>query len=209
MQLCYQTSHPQILKVLVLMKQGLVVLLSFLGSLTLTVYGLPLTVSFATQFDAFTVSNTLGPVNFFPGVYSGSLTYPANSTMPGTVIKVKAWAQLNSWSAGGNITFRCGANGNYVSMNVPSTTPINGYIMAEWDITIRNNPNFRGQGLLCCSGQGSILADGVGTWNSTLQIPQIFTYITPLLIFHREHLGFPTPSLAFQMIKKHRQIDSV
>ena len=114
-----------------------------------TVYSLPLTASFATQYDAFTVSNTLGPVNFFPGSYTGSLTYPANSTMPGTVIKVRAWAQLNSWSAGGTITFRCGANGSYVGMNVPSSTPVNGYIMAEWDVTIRNYPNFRAQGVLC------------------------------------------------------------
>ena len=41
-------------------------------------------------------------------------------------------------------------------------------IMAEWDVTIRNNPNFRAQGLLCCSGQGSVLDDGGGTWNSNI-----------------------------------------
>lgn len=136
--------------------------------------GLPLTVSYATQYDAWTVSGTTS-YSFFPiasssgsVITSGNVTFPASSTTPGSVLKVRAWCQLNSWSAGGTITLRCGANGNYISLLVPSTTPVNGYIMAEWDITVRNYPNFRGQGILFGSGQAPVISDGNGTWNSNI-----------------------------------------
>ena len=86
----------------------------------------------------------------------------------GTVIKVRTWTQLNSWTGGGTLTIRCGANGSYINLNVPSAIPAGGYIMAEFDVTIRDWPNFRGQGILQATGQTPVFADGTGTWNANV-----------------------------------------
>jgi len=155
-------------------------------------YGFPLMMSQATKYDAFTFSNTTTPQNFFSGVYNGTLTYDAFTTTIGTVIKVRTWTQLNSWTGGGTLTIRCGAGGSYSSFNVPSTIPAGGYIMADFDLNVRNYPNYRYHDILQASGQAPsgqapsgqapsgqapVLTDGNGSWNvnvSNTLVVQIF-----------------------------------
>jgi len=96
----------------------------------------------------------------------GTTQYPANTTGPGMVIKIRTCTQLNSWSAGGTLTLTGGTLAASISLAVPAATPINGYIMADFDIYIRAGNLWRGQGILWASGQAPVIADGTGTWNT-------------------------------------------
>ena len=140
-------------------------------------FNFPLMMSQATKYDAFTFSNTTTPQNYFSGFYNGTLTYDAFTTTIGTVIKVRTWTQLNSWTGGGTLTIRCGANGTYVNLTVPSAIPAGGHIMADFDLNVRDWPNFRCQGILQATGQTPVFTDGNGTWNANVSntlVVQIF-----------------------------------
>lgn len=81
------------------------------------------------------------------------------------MIKVRTWTQLNSWTGGGPLTIRCGAGGSLTSFNVPAATPAGGYIMADFDLNVRDYPDYRCPGILQASGQAPVLTDGNGPWN--------------------------------------------
>lgn len=130
--------------------------------------GFPLMTTQATKYDAFTFSGTSTAQNLFRVFYNGSLTYDAFTTIPGTIIRARTWVQLNSWTGGGTLTIRFGAGGSYVNLNVPSSTPTGGYIMAEFDLNVRDYPNYRCQGILQASGQVPVFTDGNGTWNANV-----------------------------------------
>lgn len=127
--------------------------------------GFPLMTAQATKYDAFTFSGTSAAQDLFRGFYNGDLTYAASTTIPGTIIRARTWVQLNSWVNGGTLTIRFGAGGSYVNLNVPSSTPTGGYIMAEFDLNVRNYPNYRCHGILQASGQVPVFVDGNGSWN--------------------------------------------
>lgn len=127
--------------------------------------GFPLMTAQATKYDAFTFSGTSAAQDLFRGFYNGDLTYAASTTIPGTIIRARTWVQLNSWVNGGTLTIRFGAGGSYVNLNVPSSTPTGGYIMAEFDLNVRDYPNYRCHGILQASGQVPVFVDGNGSWN--------------------------------------------
>ena len=127
--------------------------------------GFPIMVAQATKYDAFTFAGTSAAQDLFRGFYKGSLTYAASTTIRGTIIRARTWVQLNSWTGGGTLTIRFGAGGSYVNLNVPSSTPTGGYIMAEFDLNVRNYPNYRCHGILQASGQVPVFVDGNGSWN--------------------------------------------
>lgn len=127
--------------------------------------GFPLMTAQATKYDAFTFAGTSAAQNIFNGFYTGSLTYDASTTTIGTIIRARTWVQLNSWTGGGTLTIRFGAGGSYVNLNVPSSTPTGGYIMAEFDLNVRDYPNYRCHGILQASGQVPVFVDGNGSWN--------------------------------------------
>lgn len=127
--------------------------------------GFPLMTAQATKYDAFTFAGTSAAQDLFRGFYNGDLTYAASTTIPGTIIRARTWVQLNSWTNGGTLTIRFGAGGSYVNLNVPSSTPIGGYIMAEFDLNVRDYPNYRCHGILQASGQVPVFVDGNGSWN--------------------------------------------
>jgi len=130
--------------------------------------GFPIMVAQATKYDAFTFSGTSAAQNIFSGFYTGSLTYAASTTIPGTIIRARTWVQLNSWVNGGTLTIRFGAWGSYVNLNVPSSIPTGGYIMAEFDLNVRDYPNYRCHGILQASGQVPVFVDGNGYWNTNI-----------------------------------------
>lgn len=127
--------------------------------------GFPLMTAQATKYDAFTFAGTSAAQDLFRVFYTGSLTYAASTTTIGTIIRARTWVQLNSWTGGGTLTIRFGAGGSYVNLNVPSSTPTGGYIMAEFDLNVRDYPNYRCQGILQASGQVPVFVDGNGSWN--------------------------------------------
>lgn len=128
--------------------------------------GFPLMTAQATKYDAFTFAGTSAAQNLFRGLYNGFLTYAPSTTIPGTIIRARTWVQLNSWTGGGTLTIRFGAGGSYVNLNVPSSTPTGGYIMAEFDLNVREYPNYRCHGILQASGQVPVFVDGNGSWNA-------------------------------------------
>ena len=130
--------------------------------------GFPLMTAQATKYDAFTFSGTSAAQDLFRGFYNGDLTYAASTTIPGTIIRARTWVQLNSWVNGGTLTIRFGAGGSYVNLNVPSSTPTGGYIMAEFDLNVRDYPNYRCHGILQASGQVPVFVDGNGSWNANV-----------------------------------------
>ena len=130
--------------------------------------GFPLMTAQATKYDAFTFAGTSAAQDLFRVFYNGSLTYAASTTMPGTIIRARTWVQLNSWTGGGTLTIRFGAGGSYVNLNVPSSIPTGGYIMAEFDLNVRDYPNYRCHGILQASGQVPVFADGNGSWNANV-----------------------------------------
>lgn len=130
--------------------------------------GFPLMTAQATKYDAFTFAGTSAAQDLFRVFYNGSLTYAASTTMPGTIIRARTWVQLNSWVNGGTLTIRFGAGGSYVNLNVPSSIPTGGYIMAEFDLNVRDYPNYRCHGILQASGQVPVFADGNGSWNANV-----------------------------------------
>ncbi|HRP37511.1 MAG TPA: hypothetical protein PLS50_06925 [Candidatus Dojkabacteria bacterium] len=82
-----------------------------------------------------------------------------------------AWSsctQLNSWSGGGTLTISAGTLASTMALAVPAATPINGYIVADFDMYIRAGNQWRGQGILWASGQAPVITDGVGTWNPSI-----------------------------------------
>lgn len=127
--------------------------------------GFPLMTAQATKYDAFTFAGTSAAQDLFRVFYTGSLTYAASTTTIGTIIRARTWVQLNSWTGGGTLTIRFGAGGSYVNLNVPSSTPTGGYIMAEFDLNVRDYPNYRCHGILQASGQVPVFVDGNGSWN--------------------------------------------
>lgn len=130
--------------------------------------GFPLMTAQATKYDAFTFAGTSAAQDLFRGFYNGDLTYAASTTIPGTIIRARTWVQLNSWINGGTLTIRFGAGGSYVNLNVPSSTPTGGYIMAEFDLNVRDYPNYRCHGILQASGQVPVFVDGNGSWNANV-----------------------------------------
>ena len=130
--------------------------------------GFPLMTAQATKYDAFTFSGTSAAQDLFRGFYNGDLTYAASTTIPGTIIRARTWVQLNSWVNGGTLTIRFGAGGSYVNLNVPSSIPTGGYIMAEFDLNVRDYPNYRCHGILQASGQVPVFVDGNGSWNANV-----------------------------------------
>lgn len=130
--------------------------------------GFPLMTAQATKYDAFTFSGTSTAQDLFRVFYNGSLTYAAFTTTPGTIIRARTWVQLNSWTGGGTLTIRFGAGGSYVNLNVPSSTPTGGYIMAEFDLNVKDYPNYRCHGILQASGQVPVFVDGNGSWNANV-----------------------------------------
>ena len=130
--------------------------------------GFPLMTAQATKYDAFTFAGTSAAQDLFRGFYNGDLTYAASTTIPGTIIRARTWVQLNSWTGGGTLTIRFGAGGSYVNLNVPSSTPTGGYIMAEFDLNVRDYPNYRCHGILQASGQVPVFVDGNGSWNANV-----------------------------------------
>ena len=130
--------------------------------------GFPLMTAQATKYDAFTFAGTSAAQDLFRGFYKGSLTYAASTTIRGTIIRARTWVQLNSWTGGGTLTIRFGAGGSYVNLNVPSSTPTGGYIMAEFDLNVREYPNYRCHGILQASGQVPVFVDGNGSWNANV-----------------------------------------
>lgn len=130
--------------------------------------GFPLMTAQATKYDAFTFAGTSAAQDLFRGFYNGDLTYAASTTIPGTIIRARTWVQLNSWVNGGTLTIRFGAGGSYVNLNVPSSTPTGGYIMAEFDLNVRDYPNYRCHGILQASGQVPVFVDGNGSWNANV-----------------------------------------
>lgn len=130
--------------------------------------GFPLMTAQATKYDAFTFAGTSAAQDLFRGFYNGDLTYAASTTIPGTIIRARTWVQINSWVNGGTLTIRFGAGGSYVNLNVPSSTPTGGYIMAEFDLNVRDYPNYRCHGILQASGQVPVFVDGNGSWNANV-----------------------------------------
>lgn len=130
--------------------------------------GFPLMTAQATKYDAFTFAGTSAAQDLFRGFYNGDLTYAASTTIPGTIIRARTWVQLNSWTGGGTLTIRFGAGGSYVNLNVPSSTPTGGYIMAEFDLNVRDYPNYRCHGILQASGQVPVFYEGNGSWNANV-----------------------------------------
>jgi len=126
----------------------------------------PVNSSKLSMYESVTYSNTNSINNFFGGTLVGSTLYPAATTGPGMVIKIRTCTQLNSWSAGGTLTLTGGTLAASISLAVPATTPIGGYIMADFDIYIRAGNLWRGQGTLWASGQAPVIADGSGTWTT-------------------------------------------
>ncbi|HRP37191.1 MAG TPA: hypothetical protein PLS50_05260, partial [Candidatus Dojkabacteria bacterium] len=131
-----------------------------------TIRSWPVNSSKLSMYDSVTYSNTNSINTFFGGTTVGSTQYPANTTGPGMVIKIRTYTQLNSWSAGGTLTLTAGTLASSISLAVPATTPVNGYIVADFDIYIRAGNLWRGQGILWASGQTPVIADGNGTWTT-------------------------------------------
>ncbi|HRP36811.1 MAG TPA: hypothetical protein PLS50_03300 [Candidatus Dojkabacteria bacterium] len=128
----------------------------------------PLKLSAATQYEAFTVSNTTTPTSYFNANSQGSRVYPGNSTNVGMVVKVRAYAQLNSWTGGGTLTISFYLNGTaLLNLAVPAATAAGSYLLTDFDLAIRGTTLCRGQGILHASGQFPVITDTGGTWNKT------------------------------------------
>lgn len=130
--------------------------------------GWPLKLSTLTQYEAFTSSNTSAFTTFVNANSVGDVVFAPNTTNQGMVIKLRAFAQLNSWSGGGTLTISFALNGaQSANLVVPAGTTAGSYLMIEFDCTIRGTNLCRTQGILFAAGQLPVLTDVGGTWTKT------------------------------------------
>lgn len=129
----------------------------------------PLKLSRATQYEAFSISNTITATSYFDANSVGSLVYPANTTNLGMVIKIRAIAQLNNWAGGGTLAIHFYQNSASVfSVSVPAATAIGSYISTDFEYVLRSGTLSRGQCILNANGQFPVLSDSGGTWDKTV-----------------------------------------
>ena len=128
----------------------------------------PVNSSKLSMYDSVTYSNTNAINTFFGGTLVGSTTYPAATTGPGMVIKIRTCTQLNSWTGGGTLTISAGTLAAKVSLAVPVGLAAGNYFVTDFDIYIRAGNLWRGQGILWASGQAPVIADGNGTWTNSI-----------------------------------------
>lgn len=139
----------------------------------------PLKLSTLTQYEAFTASSTSTPTSYITANSVGTRFYAANTTNTGMVIKIRSFAQLNSWSGGGTLTISFYLNGAAnIVLNVPAGTAAGSYLNADFDCTIRGTNLCRTQGVLLAAGQYPVLMDGGGTWTKTSSnnVDVLFTF---------------------------------
>lgn len=128
----------------------------------------PLKLSKLTQYEAFTYNGSAAATSFVNANSVGTQTYAANTTNTGMVIKMRGWAQLNSFTGGGTLNISCYLNGTaIVNLLVPSTAA--SYLQVDFDCTIRSGSLCRVQGYLQQSGQTIVISDSGGvTWDKTV-----------------------------------------
>jgi len=128
----------------------------------------PLKLSKLTQYEAFSYNGSAAATSFVNANSVGTQTYAANTTNTGMVIKMRGWAQLNSFTGGGTLNISCYLNGTaIVNLLVPSTTA--SYLQVDFDCNIRSGSLCRVQGYLQQSGQTIVISDSGGiTWDKTV-----------------------------------------
>ena len=129
-----------------------------------------------TQYEAFTTAGSSTPTSYITANSVGTRFYAANI---GMVIKIRSFAQLNSWTGGGTLTISFYLNGAAnIVLNVPAGTAGGSYLNADFDCTIRGTNLCRTQGVLLASGQYPVIVDGGGTWTKTSSnnVDVLFTF---------------------------------
>ncbi|HRP36847.1 MAG TPA: hypothetical protein PLS50_03480, partial [Candidatus Dojkabacteria bacterium] len=136
------------------------------SSMNIWARGQPCVLSKLTHHTSVTVTNTTTATAVFTaGGSVGGTIYTNNSTQVGTVIKVRAWFQINNWAGGGTLSIRLDVNSvAYGTLTIPSP-PTGNYFKVEFDLTVRPSNLCRINGVALLSGGNNVFVDSGNTWN--------------------------------------------
>ena len=126
----------------------------------------PMCLSKFTQYSSISYSSSAAANTAFNANSVGNLTYDANTTAAGMVIKTRVWFQINSWTGGGTLSFLFYLDGSsFLSVAAPGTGP---YASIEFEATVRPLSLFRVHGALLVSGQSPVVSEATGSWDTTI-----------------------------------------